>query len=70
VVINHQRRTHLHRQPKPERPYDPSLGWSPLQTTVTLRSTAEAWDTTSAEFLCAEWPPSTSMDSDIFPEEQ
>jgi hypothetical protein len=68
VVINHQRRTHLHRQPKPERPYDPSLGWSPLLMTVTLRSTTE--DTTDADFLPDPWPPSTSMVSDTLPEEQ
>jgi hypothetical protein len=69
VVINHQRRTHLHRQPKPERPYDPSLGWSPLRMTVTRRTVADPDDTMSADFLRDEWPSSTSMVSDTLPEE-
>jgi hypothetical protein len=44
MVINHQRRTHLHRQPKPDRHFNPPLGWSPLKMTVTIRSVPDpAW---------------------------
>jgi hypothetical protein len=61
MVIDHQRRTHLHRQPKPDRHYDQPVGWSPLDMTVTVRHIPDMDRVVIPDPSAEVWPSPTSV---------